>query len=483
MKTRSRLAALFTFLTAFGLLAASLAPGAFAREQDGVHGTGERFWQEPDPLISREGVHSRFAELARDAANSVVNVHTSKTVTQPQMPFPDIFRGMPGMPGHPPTGPRERRVPSMGTGFVISADGYILTNNHVIDGVDKIEVRFQNGDTAEAEVVGKDPKTDVALIRVEGVDGLEPLVLGDSDEILPGDWVFAIGNPFGLAHTVTVGIVSAKGRQIGQGPYDDFIQTDAAINPGNSGGPLMNVRGEVIGINTAINPAANTIGFAVPVNLAKSILTQLRDKGHVERGWLGVGIQQIDDDLREAFDLPNREGALVSQVMPGSPADEAGIERGDVILSFDGEAVGEMKELPGIVSTTPIGKKVKVLLLRDGKEKTVKVKVGLLDEPDRIAKAAEPEGLDELGLEVQDPTPAVLQRFGLEQADGVVVTSVRPVSPADEAGLRPGDVILELGSDPIENAKELRERLKGADRAVLLIERGESTIFTTIRKS
>ena len=222
--------------------------------------------------------------------------------------------------------------------------------------VDEIEVRFQDGTAVEAEVVGQDPKTDLALIRVKGVDGLKPLVLGDSDEILPGDWAIAIGNPFGLAHTVTVGIVSAKGRQIGHGPYDDYIQTDAAINPGNSGGPLLNVRGEVIGINTAINPAANTIGFAVPVNLAKSILTQLKENGHVERGWLGVGIQDVDENLQEAFDLPDRRGALVSQVNPDSPADEAGFERGDVIVTFDGTPVEEMRELPALVSVPLIGK-------------------------------------------------------------------------------------------------------------------------------
>jgi serine protease Do len=456
-----------------------LAHGAFARSN------GEKFWLEPDASASREDVHSRFAELAKNAAESVVNVHTSKTITQQQMPFPDIFRGMPGMPGHPaPNGPpRQRRVPSLGTGFVLSEDGYILTNNHVVADADEIEVRFQNGDSAKAEIVGQDPKTDLALIRVEGVGDLKPLVLGDSEEILPGDWVVAIGNPFGLSHTVTVGIVSAKGRQIGQGPYDDFIQTDAAINPGNSGGPLLNVRGEVIGINTAINPAANTIGFAVPVNLAKSILAQLRDKGHVERGWLGVGIQNIDDDLREAFDLPDRKGALVSQVMPGSPAAEAGIERGDVILRFDGREVDEMRDLPGLVSVTPIGKKVKVELLRDGNEKTVKVKIGRLEEPEQLASRQEPQGLDELGLEVQDPTPALMQRFGLDEAKGVIITSVRPVSPADDAGLRPGDVILELGSKPVKSAADLRDRLSELDSALLLVGRGDSTVFTTIRKS
>jgi serine protease Do len=446
---------------------------------------GNEFWLEPDPAASREDVHSRFAKLARDASESVVNVHTSKTVTQQPFPFPDFFRGIPGMPGAPqlPDQPQQRRVPSMGTGFVISQDGYILTNHHVIADVDEIEVRFNDGDTAKAKLVGQDPKTDLALIRVEGKRGLEPLVLGDSDEILPGDWVIAIGNPFGLNHTVTVGIVSAKGRQIGQGPYDDYIQTDAAINPGNSGGPLLNVLGEVVGINTAINPAANTIGFAVPINLAKSILTQLRDTGRVERGWLGVGIQQIDDDLAKAFALPDRKGALVSQVSPGSPAAEAGFERGDVIVRFDGQPLDEMRELPALVSVTPIGKKVKIDVLRKGKPKTLTAKIARLDDDTQpLAAATEPEGLDELGFEVSDPTPTLLQRFGLEAAKGVIVTAVRSASPAEEAGLRPGDVILEAALKPVTTAAELNERIGDEKSAVLLVQRGDSTIFTTIHR-
>jgi serine protease Do len=453
--------------------------------------SGKPFWREPDPTASREDVHSRFAELARNAADSVVNVHTKTTVTQPQNPFPDLFRGFPGMPpghrrpgpGHPGT-PHQRRVPSQGTGFVISDEGYILTNDHVIANADEIEVRFNDGTAVDAKVVGRDPKTDLALIQVKGVDDLEPLVLGDSEEILPGDWVVAIGNPFGLAHTVTVGIVSAKGRQIGAGPYDDFIQTDAAINPGNSGGPLLNVRGEVIGINTAINPVANTIGFAVPVNMAKQILTQLRETGHVERGWLGVGIQKIDDDLREAFDLPDRRGALVSQVTPNSPADDAGFERGDVILRFDSQDVGEMRELPTIVSSTPIGKEVEVDIIRDRKPRTLDVKVGKLEDPEQVElAAAEPDGLEDLGFSVQDATPELMTRFGLEDAKGVIVTSVRPVSPAEEAGLRVGDVIVEAEFDPVKSAEELRERLGDVESAVLLVARGESTVFTTIRRS
>jgi serine protease Do len=272
-------------------------------------------------------------------------------------------------------------------------------------------------------------------------------------------------------------------RNIGQGNYDDFIQTDAAINPGNSGGPLLNLSGEVVGINTAINPQANTIGFAVPVNIAKSILSQLRDVGHVERGWLGVGIQRIDDDLAEAFDLPDRKGALVSQVSPGSPAEDAGFERGDVIVRFDGKQVDEMRSLPTLVSITPIGKKVEVDIVRRGKSKTLKVKIGKLDDPQQLASTAAPKGLEGLGFDVQDPSSALMQQFGLKQAKGVIVTSVKPLSPAEDAGLRPGDVILEADFKPIENAAGLRSTLSDAESAVLLVGRGDSTIFTTIRKS
>ena len=455
------------------LLVFGLASGTAAKE----------FWVEPEPGVAREDIHSRFSELARDAADSVVNVHTSQTVRGPQMRLPAVFRfpGMPNPPGRPGRS-QPRRMPSMGSGFVISDEGYILTNHHVIDGVDEIEVRFHDGSRAKAEVVGEDAKTDLALIRVEGVEDLKPLVLGDSEEMLPGDWVVAIGNPFGLSHTVTVGIVSAKGRRIGHGPYDDYIQTDAAINPGNSGGPLLNARGEVIGINTAINPAANTIGFAVPVNMAKSILSQLRDRGHVERGWLGVGIQQIDEQLQEAFELPDRRGALVSQVNPGSPADDAGFRRGDVIVRFDGKEVEEMQELPGLVSVTPIGKTLEIEILRQGKKKTLEAKIGRLEDP-QLASTRAVEDLADLGLEVRDPTPDLLARYGLEgETKGVIVTAVQPVSPADEAGLRPGDVILEAEFNPVDDAADLRERLEDVESAVLLVARGDSTVFTTIRR-
>jgi serine protease Do len=440
-----------------------------------------------DPALAVPGSHSRFAILAQQAAPGVVNVHTSRTVTQAPFaapfPFRDFFGGPFGGPQGAPE-PRSFTVPSLGTGFLISDDGYIVTNNHVVEGVDEIQVTFSDGREAKATIVGQDPKTDIALIRVEGMSGLTPLPLGDSDAILPGDWVVAIGNPFGLDHTVTAGIVSAKGRDIGQGPYDDYIQTDAAINPGNSGGPLLDLAGQVVGINTAINPAANTIGFAVPINIAKAILPQLREKGSVTRGWLGVAVQPITPELAEAFGLDRSDGALVAQVQPGSPAAAAGIERGDVIVRFGDDQIGKTRDLPGIVSSTPVGTEVPVEVIRDGDRKTFSVKVGELQEEQlqvagRRAPGA-PAGARAFGMRVEDLTPALKQRLGFE-GDGVVVTEVAPDGPAAPAGIRPGDVIVEADRKAVKSAAELERALDASgDRALLLVRRGESALYVAI---
>jgi serine protease Do len=455
------------------------------------------FWLDPeDVVVEREEIHSRFSRLAEQAAPAVVNVHTSKTVVQrvPDFPFPDLFGDLFGgglgrdqfRDGSPPAfrrpDQREYHVPSLGTGFIISTDGYILTNHHVIDDVDEIEVRFRNGDHAKAEVIGEDPKTDLALIQVKGVSDLHVLPLGDSDEILPGDWVVAIGNPFGLSHTVTVGIVSAKGRQIGQGPYDDFIQTDAAINPGNSGGPLLNLRGEVVGVNTAINPQANTIGFAVPSNMAKAILPQLREDGRVTRGWLGVGVQPVTRELQEAFDLPERRGALVAQVTPGSPADEAGLERGDVILRFDGSAVDEMRDLPALVAATPVGKTVEIEFNRSGKVRNVEVTVAKLQEESPGLARAGRTSVDAFGLRVEDLSPMIRERYRIEASVGVVVTQVDPAGAAAAAGIREGDVVLEVNREPIDDVSEFEAALGERDSALVLIERGETTLFLILQR-
>jgi len=447
----------------------------------------EPFWKE-NGIAAEEilphGVPGSFADLAERVSKGVVNIQTSKTVRGMGHRFEDYFFF--GGPFQGPGGqPREHTVPSLGSGFVISEDGYIVTNNHVVEDVDSIKVAFKDGTELDAEVIGRDPKTDVALIRVEADVDLFTLPLGDSAAVRPGEWVVAIGNPFGLEHTVTAGIVSAKHRIIGQGSYDDFIQTDAAINPGNSGGPLLNLKGEVIGINTAINPRANTIGFAIPINMAKQILPQLRAKGSVTRGWLGVVIQRITPDLTEALELDSDKGALVSKVVPDGPAEKAGVEHGDVVVEFDGKEIESWNDLPRVVAGTPVGQKVDLVVLRDGKRKTLAVEVGAMEEDEAaLAAMAEPdEATAEFGLRVQDLTPEIAEQLGVEEDAGVLVTNVDPGSPADAAGLRRGDLILEVDRTEVKAVEELQEGLAAAgDRSLLLVRRGDATIFVPLKR-
>jgi len=448
--------------------------------------SAEPFWTENGVEAAEEilprGVPGSFADLAERVSKGVVNIQTSKTVRGHAFPrFEDFFFGGPFQgPGEQ----RERTVPSLGSGFVISEDGYIVTNNHVVEDVDSIKVAFRDGTELDAEVIGRDPKTDVALIRVESDKKLFVIPLGDSSVVRPGEWVVAIGNPFGLEHTVTAGIVSAKHRIIGQGSYDDYIQTDAAINPGNSGGPLINLKGEVIGINTAINPRANTIGFAIPINMAKQILPQLRAKGSVTRGWLGVVIQRITPDLTEALDLDSEKGALVSKVVPDGPADDAGVEHGDVVVEFDGKEIESWNDLPRIVAGTAVGKTVDLVVLRNGKRKTLKVEVGAMADDETVASAEAPEeAAAEFGLRVQDLTPEIAEQLGVEADAGVLVTNVDPASPADAAGLRRGDLILEVDRSEVKSAADLQERLEAAgDRSLLLVRRGDATIFVPLKR-
>ncbi|MGH0034453.1 MAG: DegQ family serine endoprotease [Myxococcota bacterium] len=446
--------------------------------------SNDPFWKEGSgkPPMVPAGVPSSFADLAEQLSPAVVNIQTSKTVTGGGMGIPRQFEEFFGNPfGDQPR--RERKIPSLGSGFVISEDGYIVTNDHVIDEVDSIRVAFNNGLELDAEVVGRDPKTDIALIRVQSDEKLPAIPLGNSSAVRPGDWVVAIGNPFGLEHTVTAGIVSAKHRYIGQGSYDDFIQTDAAINPGNSGGPLINLKGEVIGINTAINPRANTIGFAVPINMAKQILPQLRARGHVVRGWLGVVIQGVTPELAEEFELESSDGALVSKVLPEGPADEAGMKRGDVIVRFDDEPIEDWKDLPRVVAATPIDKEVEVVVVRDGDEEKLTVSVGVLEEP-TVTASATPSTAEEWGLSVQDLSPELADQLGLDDAKGVLITQVEPGSPADEANLRSRDVIVELDHGEIDDVADLRKRLSEADDSVLvLIRRGDATLFVPMKKT
>jgi serine protease Do len=382
-------------------------------------------------------------------------------------------------------GRREFQVPSLGSGFVISSGGFVVTNNHVVEDVDKIEVAFKDGSSVPAEIVGRDPATDIALLRIKTDKELVSLPLGDSSVLRPGDWVIAIGNPFGLEHTVTAGIVSALHRRnIGAGRYDDFIQTDAAINPGNSGGPLIDLRGQVVGINTAINPRANTIGFAVPINIAKEILPSLKEAGFVTRGWLGVVIQRITPDLQEALGLPSTHGALVSRVDPKGPAQEAGIQRGDVIIRFGGKPIEEMEELPRMVAAAPPGSKTELTLLRNGQEKSFQVELGKLEEGAQVAEAPGEgeEGPSALGLRVQELTPELSEQLGIDEQQGVVVSEVEGGSPAEEAGLRRGDVILEANQEPVKSPAEFLKALEGREKALLLVRRADATLFVAIKK-
>ena len=319
-----------------------------------------------------------FADIVRKEKPAVVNISTTQKGSRGEGVLPE---------DHPPLGdffgntlPKEFRGQSLGSGFIIKKDGLILTNNHVIEKAEKIVVRLSDEREFEAKVVGRDEKTDLALIKITDHQDLPVVRLGDSDQLDVGEWVIAIGNPFGLEQTVTVGIVSAKGRAIGNGPFEDYIQTDASINPGNSGGPLFNINGEVVGINTAMNPSGQGIGFAIPINPVKKILGQLETNGKISRGWLGVMIQELNEDLARSFHLKDKNGALISEVFENSPATKAGLERGDVIVEFDGKKIVQMRMLPLIVASTPIGKEVKLKAIRNGKEQTLTVKIGLMDE-------------------------------------------------------------------------------------------------------
>jgi serine protease Do len=367
----------------------------------------------------------------------------------------------------------RRPVRNMGTGFIINADGYIVTNNHVVDGASEIQVKLADGRELPATIVGGDAKTDVAVVKIEAAS-LPVIAFGDSAALEVGEPVMAIGNPFGLEATVTTGIVSATGRVIGSGPYDDYIQTDASINPGNSGGPLINAKGQAVGINTAIYSETGGsvgIGFAIPANLAKSVVTQLADRGHVVRGWLGVTIQPMTPELAKAFQREDRRGALVSSVTAGSPAEQAGLKRGDLIVEYNGRPLAKSDDLPRAVAETAVGKEVPLTIIRDGKTTALTVKVGELNDPGK-PMAARTEGKGSLGVSVQPLNPALAKELGLKAQEGVVIADVAEGSPAATAGLRPRDVIVEADHTKVTSPEELRksvERKKGKGAPMLLL--------------
>ncbi len=432
-----------------------------------------------------------FVNLAKKIKPIVVNIsttqvsegHGSQEFGSPfgeEDPFNDFWRRFFG--GPLPRGPQRQR--SLGSGFIIDSDGSILTNNHVVENASKIVVKLADDQEYEAKVVGRDSKTDIAVIKINAKTALAAASFGDSDRLEVGEWVVAIGNPFGLDSTVTSGIVSAKGRHIGQGPYDNFIQTDASINPGNSGGPLINLRGEVIGINTAIFSRSGGnigIGFAIPINLVKELLPQLRGKGKVVRGYLGVLIQKITPEIAESLGMEHGYGALVANVSKDGPADKAGVKVGDVIVEFDGKDVKNSGDLPIIVARTSVDKKVRMKVLRDKKETYLSVVVGELKDEEVVATAPEK---GELGLTVQRLTPQMAESLGVERAAGVVVTAVEPGSAADESGIRRGDIIVEVDRKAVRNIEDYKKAVAGVrkGRGVLfLVRRGESTLFLALK--
>ncbi len=462
----------------------------------------EPFWKEggkhtgSSPVGEGEnGVIPSFSGIVRQVRPAVVNIFTTKVIKQRGYGFPfeefEWFFG-PQFKRHLPE--RKYKQSSLGSGFIITEDGYILTNNHVVEGMDEIKVKLTNNEEFTARIIGRDPKIDVALIKIDVKNKLPVVMLGDSDELEIGDWVVAIGNPFGLGHTVTAGIVSAKGRHgIIQGSYEDFIQTDAAINPGNSGGPLINLKGEVIGINTAIfspqgafgSPGNIGIGFAIPINMAKAVLTQLKETGKVVRGWLGVMIQPITPEIAEALSLESRSGALIADVTKDSPAEKAGLQRGDIIIEFDGKKIDDYHTLPQIVAGTPVGKRVNVKIIREGKIKELMINVAEMPPEVSGEETTEETVSQEIGISVSDITVELAQRYNIREKEGVVVTDVTAGSISDMAGIQIGDLIIEVNKRQIKNTRDFhRELLKvGKGKSVLfLIKRGNATIYVALRK-
>lgn len=449
-----------------------------------------------------------FADLAERLLPSVVNISTAQIVQReengdepqipdlgPDSPFEDFFRDFFDR-NQRPEGPR--RSTSLGSGFIIDASGYVVTNNHVIDKADEVTVILHDDTSLKAEIVGRDEKTDLALLKVQSATPLPAVTWGNSDATRVGDWVIAIGNPFGLGGTVTAGIVSARARDIQSGPYDDYLQTDASINRGNSGGPMFNLAGEVIGVNTAIFSVTGGsvgIGFAIPSSLAKPVIDQLQDFGRTRRGWLGVRIQQVTDEIAESLGLSSAQGALVASVTPNGPADSGGIRAGDVILRFDDRTVDEMRRLPRIVADTRIDKDVPVVVWREGKEVNLRIQVGELEKAEEagLIEGGESEQnpvtaptVDTLGMALTGLTDEVRERFDLpDEAAGVVVSDVVAGSAAAEKGIRPGDLIVEVGRKPVASADEVMEQIKSARDAkrknvLLLIDRKGELRFVAV---
>jgi serine protease Do len=441
-------------------------------------------------------VNPDFVELAKKLKPSVVNIRTAKNIkprqriqqrqpNRPKTPFDNFFDDFFNQFNNQ-IPQQSRREQTLGTGFIITPDGYILTNNHVVKGADEVIVKLSDGRELKGEIKGNDEKLDLALIKINEKDKFHAAELGDSDSLEVGEWVMAIGNPFGLSQTVTAGIVSAKGRVIGSGPYDDFIQTDASINPGNSGGPLFNASGKVIGINTAIVAGGQGIGFAIPVNMAKGIISQLRDTGKVIRGYLGVTIQPVTADLAKSFNLEAEKGALISDVVKDSPAEKAGLKSGDIVLEFDGKQIGESSELPRIVAATPVDKKVRITIFRDGKRLELAITVAKLKDGEDNTSASEGNESEKLGIVVQPLNKQLADRLGIKESKALVITEVKPGSAAEDAGISAGSIIVEINSqrpDTLEKFNGVIAKIKKGDVVRLLLKRQDGGMYYVAMKA
>jgi serine protease Do len=425
-----------------------------------------------------------IAKIAEEASPAVVNIDTETMVKRPLFPFADdpFFRRFFGDQWDQFT--QIIPMKGKGSGFIVSKDGYILTNNHVIEGADKITVSLADGRQLDAKIVGKDPTFDLAVIKVTA-GNLPVLPLGDSDALQVGEWVVAIGNPFGLDHTVTVGVISAKNRSIRAGnvSFDGFLQTDAAINPGNSGGPLLDLDGKVVGINTAIIPYAQGIGFAIPVNMAKSVIDDLVNYGRVRRGWLGVYVQPLTSDIAQAYGLKVEKGAVVADVVPDSPADKAGIKRGFVITKVDGVEINDAQDLVFQIRKRMAGDKIKIEIATSNGKSSITVTLEEIPGQTEAPRLEVSDLEESLGIEVSPVTPTLKQKYNIDSEKGVVVVGVKPGSISDRVGIREGDLIMEANGVVLKTVDDLKKALqRNPDSVVLLVMREGRTFFVSLRK-
>ncbi len=469
MKTKFRFNLGFGYLV---LLSALLLGLGWVGNGEGVRSSRAQA-STPDWIFGGSTPRS-FADLARGVQDAVVNISTTKNFRIRRGPIyqfhPDYYEQYLKQQGQ-----ELKRPNSLGSGFILDRQGYILTNNHVIQGADAIEVRLADGRVFPARAIGSDPKSDLAIVKIDTDEPLPTVNLGDSDALQVGDWVMAIGNPFGLTQTVTAGILSAKGRVIGAGPYDNFLQTDASINPGNSGGPLFNLQGQVVGVNTAIIAGGQGIGFAIPINQAKSIIPQLISSGRVERGYLGLGLQEVTADLAKKLGLSRPQGALVAQVYENSPAQRAGLQPGDLIVKFNDKEISRSQDLPVLVSQTPVGVKATLAFYREGRLQETQVILISLDAPQTQGAPSGGVFQSLLGLAIADLDPVQGKKYRLAPGLGVLVTQVAPDSPAASVGLKAGDLILEFNDRAVLGSKDfiaITQKLNKGDIVRLFVRRG-----------